>query len=906
MFSGWQTNLWLRVKALIARRRLDRDLEDEIAFHLAMRERKHRNMGLGQEQARYAARREFGNPTSFKESSRRMWTFAGAESILQDLFYAARALRKTPGFTAVVVLSLALGIGANSTIFSVLNAVLYRPLPYSQPDKLMMIWETAKGGHRVEPPVAEVVDWKKQNHVFEDIAQTSGVEPMPLAGLGEPEQINEESVTPNFFDVLRVKPALGRIFLTNEIQDATQTVVISDAFWERRFHRDPGVLGKSFTVAGVLSTVVGVMPRGFAPFYGEKIDLWYPINPAGDRYSKRDDRGWLSAIGRLKPNVTRARAQTEMDWIARRLAQQYPEINKGIGEEVQPLHDALFGPMGQYLYPLAGAVAFVLLIGCVNVANLLLSRSETRRKEYALRASLGAGRSRLMQQMLIEGGLVALIGGALGIGLTIGGIRLFRALAADFPNAGSISVDGRVLLFTLVASLVTAILSGSVPSIFASRPDLNAGLREGESRTAAGSRGRARHAFAIAEVALAMVLLLGAGLMIDTVLHLKQVNPGFDPRNVLTAGIFVPEGGKYVERLPGGSMERTSAIVTPFFERVVEKIAALPGVESAGIISHVLGADGRTFSIMGHAVLPANEWPSVGYNEVSPSLFWTLRIPLKAGRYLDLHDNAGAPWVAVINEAFARRYFPKENPIGQRILLRYRGYRVNEPQPRQIVGVVGDVKQNGLQAAPPELIYASYLQQPAAFPGGCITDHIDQTLVLRTALNVRGMGSELASVIKKTVQEVNPDVPVADIESMDRVLAMSIEDPQFYMRLLGVFAAMAVLLAMIGIYGVMSYFVQERTREIGVRIALGAQRRDVLGLIAKLGLKLVASGIIIGIALGFGLTRLIAAFLYGVSARDPIVFAGVGLALALTAMLASYLPANRAVKVDPAVILRYE
>jgi putative ABC transport system permease protein len=334
-------------------------------------------------------------------------------------------------------------------------------------------------------------------------------------------------------------------------------------------------------------------------------------------------------------------------------------------------------------------------------------------------------------------------------------------------------------------------------------------------------------------------------------------------------------------------------------------MGAVPGIESAAL-GHVWGADGRSFSILGHPVLPANEWPSAAYNEVSPSLFRTLRIPLKAGRYLDTHDKAGAPWVAVINEAFARRYFPKENPIGQRILIRYRGYRVNEPQQREIVGVVGDVKQYGLQVAPPELIYASYLQQPAAFPGGCIVDHIDQTLVLRTASNASGMQTNLAAVIKKVVQELNPDIPVANIMSMDRVLAMSIEDPQFYMRLLGLFAAIAVLLAMIGIYGVMSYFVAERRREIGVRIALGAQRWDVLGLIGKLGLKLVAIGITIGIALGFGLTQLITAFLFGVSARDPIIFAAVALALVLTAIIASYLPANRAIKVDPAVILRYE
>ncbi len=906
MLSGWRTNLWLRFKALMRRRKLDRDLEEEISFHLVMRERKHREMGLGPEEARHAARRQLGNPTLLKESWRGMWTFARIEALWQDCFYAARSLRKTPGFTAVVVLSLALGIGANSTIFSVLNAVLYRPLPYEQPDRLMMIWETGPRGGRGGPPVAEAVDWKEKNHVFDDIAQASDVESAPLTGSGIPELIRIEEVTPNFFDLLRVKPVLGRVFVTSEIQDLTQTVVISDSFWRRRFNRDPRVLGKTFSVSGVLSTVVGVMPPGFAPFYGGPIDLWYPINPAGDRYSKRDDRGWLFAIGRLKTGVTRPQAQTDMQLIARRLEQQYPEVNKGFGVEVEPLHQALFGFAGRYLYPLAGAVGFVLLIACVNVANLLLSRSETRRKEYAVRASLGAGRSRLVQQLLIESGLLAFAGGALGIALSFGGIRLFRALVSDFPNSDSISVDGAVLLFTLAASVTTAILAGSLPAIFASKPDLNVALRTGERRTSAGGRSRARHIFAIAEIALAMVLLTGAGLMIDTVLRLKQVNPGFDAQNVITAQLEVPEGGKYVERVPGGSMEKTSPLVTPFFERSLDEVAALPGVESAGIISHIFGSGARNFYILGHPALPANEWPGIGYNEVSPSLFHTLRIPLKQGRFFDAHDNAGAPWVAIVNEAFARRYFPNQNPIGQRILIRYRDYRVNEPQARQIVGVVGDVKQYGLLNAAPELIYASYLQQPAAFPGGCISDHIGQTLALRTASNLDHVKTELAGAIKKAVREVNPDVPVTRIMSMDHLLAMTIQDPQFYMRVLGLFAAMAILLAMIGIYGVMSYFVTERTREIGVRIALGAQRRDVLAIIVKVASMLSFAGTAIGIGLGIALTRLIRPFLFGVSATDPLVFAAVAVALLLTAMIASYIPASRATKVDPAVTLRYE
>ena len=499
------------------------------------------------------------------------------ETIWQDLFYAARGLLKNPGFTAVVMFSLALGIGTNSTIFSVLNAVLFRPLPFDQPDRLMMIWETERG-HRTAPPVSEIVDWNQQNHVFEDIASTSGTESVPFGGSGDPEQIPIQYVSPNFFSVLREKPILGRVFLASEIHDLTQTVVISSGFWRRRFNNNPNVLGKTFNIQGVVSTVVGVMPPGFAPFYGHKIDLWYPINPAGDRYSKRDDRGWLNAIGRLKRNVTIGQAQVEMDVIAHRLEQTYPDVNKGVGVKIEPLHEALFDWSGQVLYPLAGSVGFVLLIACVNVANLLLSRTERRRREHALRASLGAGQRRLMQQSLVESGLLGILGGTLGVVLTVWGIRLFHTLTQDFPNADSISIDSRVLVFTLTVSLSTAMLFGLGPALLASRPELNAVLREGEGRTSTGGRGRMRQVLAVAEMALAVVLLVGAGLMINSVLRLKQVNPGMDTRNVMTAEISLPEGGKYLDRVTGGSMEKTSALVNPFFQRLLEKAAALPGV----------------------------------------------------------------------------------------------------------------------------------------------------------------------------------------------------------------------------------------------------------------------------------------------------------------------------------------
>ena len=829
---------------------------------------------------------------------------AWVETCWRDLVYSARGLVKSKGFTTVVVLSLALGIGANSTIFSVMNAVMYRPLPYPRADRLMMIWET-KQGDRTQPPVAEIVDWNRQNHVFEDIASTSFTESAPLGGAGKPEQIRVQYCSPNFFGVLGVKPLSGRVFVSSEARDLTQTVVISEGFWKRRFDGDRHVFGKTVSISGVLSTIVGVMPADFAPFYGGRIDVWLPIDPAGDRYSKRDDRGWLYAIGRLRPGVTREQAQAEMNVIAARLQRTYPTTNEGIEASVQPLHDALFSWSGQALYPLAGAVVFVLLIACANVANLLLSRTESRRKEYAVRASLGAARRRLMQQVLIESGLLAAMGGSLGIFLTFGGIALFRTLGGDLPNIGSVVVDKSVLLFTLGASILTALLFGILPAFLASRPNLNMTLREGEGRTMTGGRGVLRQALAVAEVACAMVLLVGAGLMIHSVLHLQQVDPGFESNNVMTAEISLPEGGKYVERVPGGSMEKTSPLATSFYRQLLDRVAALPGVESSAIISFVLGSEYRNFVILDGRASRSDNMPGASYDEVSPSLFRTLRIPLKKGRYLDAHDVQGSPWVAVINESFARSFFPREDPIGKRLRMRYRGYGVDEPEAREIVGVVGDVKHDGLARTAPEAIYASYLQQPAAFPGGCVMAHLHQSLLVKMSSHLSGREAELGSAIQSIVMKLDADQPITEVMSMDRLLATSIDDSKFYMRLLGIFSAIAVLLAATGIYGVMAYFVRERTREMGIRMALGAEAGDLIGMVAQLGLKLTGAGIAIGVLLALVLTRL-AASLFAVNAADPFTFGIVGLVLVGVALMACYVPARRATKVDPMVTLRYE
>ena len=729
-----------------------------------------------------------------------------------------------------------------------------------------------------------------------------------MAGVGEPEPIHMQSATPNFFALLGAKPVLGRIFLPEEAQDRTQTILISNSFWKRKFNSDPNVLGKTLNVGGLVSTIVGVMPPSFtSSFYGGALDLWEPVNPESARYSERIDH-WLMPVGRLKPGVTLQQAQLEMDVIARRLELAYPATNKGIGKRLMTLHEELFGWARNAIYPLVGAVAFVLLIACVNVANLLQSRTETRRKEYALRLSLGAGRRRLIQQLLVESALLALLGGAFGVAFTFAGIPVFRALAGDFPNASKISVDATVLLFTLSVSLGTALLFGLAPAIQASRPNLERALREGGSRTATTSRGLIRHSLAVCEIALSMVLLIGSGLMINTMLRLQRVDPGLDPHNVLTVELQLPEGGKYEERVPGGDMERALPTVTAFWQQLLAKTAALPAVESVGISSAIpmRGSGGFSFSILGHPAPSPDQRPRTAYAEISPGFFRTLKIPLRKGRYLDEHDNQAAPWALVVNETFAHRYFPNEDPIGQQVLLRYGGYEVDEDHPRQIVGVVGDVKQNGLGRQSPPFVYACYLQQPPVFPGGAISPHLGKFLVLRTVSGFGGAETQLTSAVKKVVEEIDPDQPITSVMSMDRVMDAALEDSRFYMQILGIFSAFAVLLALIGIYGVMSYFVNERTHEIGIRVALGAQRGSILSLVTKLGLKLALIGVAIGIGLALLITRLITQLLYGVKPTDPTTYAAVGVVLIGAALLACYLPARRATKVDPITALRHE
>jgi predicted permease len=924
----WFTEAWLKAKALVKRKSLERDLEEELQFHLAMRTEKNRALGLGADDARVAARRRFGNVTLVKEDCRENWVFAWVETLWRDVCYAARILAKSPGFAAVVIFSLALGIGANTAVFSVMNAVLLHGLPYEHPEELATIfsshkWDPTSGIDLV--PLADVATWKKANHVFADVGAVAGIGEATLAGLGEPVQVPVQEVTPNFFTLVGVHPVLGRVFRVEESHEDSQTVVISDTLWKTKFHGDAGVLGKSFRIDDVVSTVVGVMPAGFETFgpwfTRTRADVWQPVNPEDARYADRVGF-WIVPLVRLKRGVSLPQAQLEMDVLAQALEKAYPEQNKGVGAKVVPLYEALYEDSHNTLYPLLGAVGFILLIGCVNVANLMLSRTESRRKEYSVRASLGAGRRRLTQQLLVESGLLTLLGGLLGVLLSFWGIHVLGAMSKvgaswshnshglqDLPNAENIRINGGVLLFAGGLSLLTALLFGMAPAFRASRANLQDALREGESRTATGKRRGTRYLLVVAEVALAMVLLVGAGLMINSLLRMLLPSPGFDPANVLTMTVlFSPTGGKYLEKSPGKPMERISPKVTMYHQQLIEGVSALPGVESVGMITMLppLGSGGRTFSIVGR---PApDKKPFLGFNEVSPSYFRTMRIPLKRGRYFDERDTTNAPWVAIISETTANRYFANEDPIGQQILLHYTYVNdVDEERPRQIVGVVGEVKQAGMGGLHPQ-VYESYLQQPEVYPGGSDGFHLAGTLVIRTTSDVRAHVADITMSVKQMVKEMDPDQPVTDISTMEDMLGEYMSRDKTYVLVLGVFAGIAVVLAAIGVYGVLSYFVNQRTRELGIRFALGAQRGDVFILVGKLGLTLAGTGLAIGVALALGLNRFMKAhlWLFHLKATDPATYAAVSIVVLSFALVACYIPARRATKVDPMTALRHE
>jgi putative ABC transport system permease protein len=801
------------------------------------------------------------------------------QTLWQDLRYGARMLFKNRGFTLIAVVTLALGIGANTAIFSVVNAVLLQPLPFKEPDRLVMVRETCLPKFpefSVSP--GNFLDWKRQNTVFERLVAIRGAS-FNLIGAGDPEQVRALHVTDGFFAMLGGRPQLGRDFLPEEDKAGRANVVmLSHGFWQRRFAGDPKILNQNITLSGQSYTVIGVMPETFR--FGEN-DLWAPMAFTAQE-SQNHGGHYISAIGQLKPGVTVDQARAEMIAIAGRLAAQYPEANTGWSVKLMPLLEYIVRSVKPALLVLLGAVAFVLLIACANVANLLLSRAAGRQKEIAIRAALGAGRARIIRQLMTESVLLSVVGGAAGLAMAKWGMDLLLKLAPqNLPRMSGVSLDGRALAFTAAITLLTGVIFGLIPALQASKPNLNETMKDaGRGSTEGGRRQLVRSALVVLEVASALALLVGAGLLIKSFWRLQSVDPGFNPDNALTVSVSLPRS-KFPEE-----NQRVA-----FFQQLLEKVGALPGARAVGATNPLplVGDTVLGFVIQGRPPLPAGAGPSTNFYAVSADYFKAMGIPLRRGRLFTERDAKDAPHVAIINETMAKKIFPDEDPIGKRIT--FDGGDSN-PDWYEIVGIVGDVKQYGLDQATTLQTYEPYTQQTSS----------SMTLVARTT----GDPSNLTAAIRNAVLQIDKEQPIANIRTLDQILSTSIAQQRFSMLLLGVFAAVAMLLAAVGIYGVLSYSVTQRTHEVGIRMALGAGRRDVLRLVIGHGMLLTLIGVAAGLVAAFALTRLMSTLLFGVSPTDLATFGLIALLLVTVALLACWIPARRATKVDPMVALRNE
>ena len=897
------TTLWRRFVAVFHAGKLDAELDAEMGLHLEMLEREHRAEGMSPEEARAAARRDFGGIAQAQERYRDRRGLPFLENFWRDLRYAARMLARNPGFAAVAMLTLGLGIGANTTMFSALNALVLRPLPLKDPARLVMITETIdKGQDRMldrRPTMASSTEWKRLSRTFETIerGEFSGG-PATLTGLGRAERVSQAGCTPGFLAMLGARPMLGRTFVAADDSGDFRgiTTVISAELWQRSFDADPQILGKTVAIEGYQYGIVGVLPPGFSITpWDMRVDVWLTTNPRRNAQSR-----WMSVIGPLKPGATAEQAAAELTGFAK----GRPGSEPGLTVQVEDLHRALVGDDRRFFGMPFAAVGFVLLIACANVANLLLARSASRRKEIAVRVSLGAGRWRLVRQLLAESMLLALAGGALGIFVGLLGNRLYRAFAPnETVRSLPMTLDFRVLAFTLGLALVTGIIFGVVPAIRASRADPHTALKEGGPAAGASSQ-RTQGILQVVETALAVILLVQAGLLIQSFLSLQNQDLGYNPRNVLGAEVLLA-GPKYLQN-PGGLMKTVTPQGDWFFEQAMDRIRAIPGVLSVGTGHHAPpgGVLTRSFRVIGRP--NAGQELYAAFEEVGGAFFQTLEIPLLRGRLINDSDTESSPWVVDVNQSFVRRHFPDENPIGKMVLTKLLANAVNrnmeDDRPRQIVGVVEDVAHFGPGTAAMPVMYGSSRQQLKSYPGGFYINHLWKSFMVRTA----GDPLSIATAVQKAVADVDKDQAVFGIQTLEQGLAERMRGPAFPMRLFTVFASLALLLAAVGIYGVTAYLVTQRTHEIGIRVALGASGGHVIRMVLGRGLLVTVLGLAVGIGGSLMLTKVTGRMMFGIRPAPPPIYAAVSLILLAVALAACWIPARRALKVDPLAALRHE
>ena len=869
-----------RLRALLRRDEVLNDIDEEMKSHIELEAEANRERGMTSEDAKRAAMQSFGNVGSIRDLAYEVKGGGFLETLWQDIRYSGRMLRKNPGFTLIAVVTLTLGIGANTAIFSIVNAVLLRPFPYQSPEQIVMVGEGVGGGSVSYPNFA---DWKDDRNLFAGASAVRSNENFNLTGTGDPERLQGRLVSAGFLTTLGISPLFGRDFVAEDDRPGVQpTVILSYGLWNRRFGADQNIIGKQIKLNNQNFTVVGITPQSFE--FDLPADVSVPIGLSADRFKARGADPGIRVVARLNTQTTIQQSQTQLNVFYKRLEEQYPSSNTGRRAVLTSLHESVVGDVRQPLLILLSSVGLVLLIACANVANLLLVRASTRKREISVRVALGASRSRIVRQLLTESLVLALVGAALGILLSYWGTTFIaNQLPAGIPRLSEATVDARVLVFTLGVSLITGLLFGLAPALQASRLNLTDALKEGD-RGSSGGRQYLRNGLVVCEVALTLTLLVGAGLLVQSFRKVLQVDPGFNAQNLLTMQVSVnnPDGHQ----------------VASFFQQLEENVAKLPGVSSFAISNGLpLGvANHPTVFIQGRPLPePGQESGAIRYT-VSPGYFATMGIDLKRGRVFTSQDTPDSPFVAVIDEALAQQYFQNEDPIGKQFAQSREGTPSFE-----IVGVVEHVEQDNLegQLRRTPQFYLPFNQIPPERLPGYV-----RRINLLTRTNVDP--ASVTSAVRGQIAALNKDQAVFNVRTMKEIVGQSVAPRRFSMLLLSVFAIVALGLASIGLYGTMSYTVTQRTREIGLRMTLGAQRGNVLRLVIGQGMKLALTGVLLGVVASFALTRTIKNLLFGVSATDPATFASIAVLLVLVALLACWIPARRATRVDPLIALRYE